>query len=315
MKPIQILSVMSELGAGTRGASLGMQALWVACLNKKSSFLKDFEIKHIEVENDRLIEESDTPYAKQIVGINNIFDKTASALKDVYGNGNFPLLISGDHSVAGGTIKGIKEANPNKRLGVIWIDAHGDLHTPYTTPSGNVHGMPLATALKIDNLESQINPVDKNTIALWNQLCGDSPRILVEDLVLFGVRDTEIPEDELIERLSIKNYTVEEVRSRSAKSCAIEALERLKNCDIIYISFDVDSMDSMISNGTGTPVLNGFTQVEIEKILHFLLKDNRISCFEMVEINPTLDEKGNKMAEVSFDILEFVIKSLKNKAQ
>ncbi len=310
MKPIQVITVMSELGAGTRGASLGMQALWVACLNKQSSFLKDYNILHVEPNNDLLLSPSTTPYAKQIEGINDIFNKTAEAIKHTVAGNKFPLLISGDHSVAGGTIKGIKEAHPNKRLGVVWIDAHGDLHTPYTTPSGNVHGMPLSTALKMNNFESQINDLDNNTMDLWDELCGEEARLQPEDLILFGVRDTEIPEDELIERLGIKNYSVEEVRRRTAKSCVLECLEQLKECDIIYISFDVDSMDSSISKGTGTPVLNGFSKVEIEKILHFLLNDERIACFEMVEINPTLDNKGNKMAEVSFDILEFVLNSL-----
>ncbi len=311
MKPIQVISVMSELGAGTRGASLGMQALWVACLNKNSSFLKDHDILQVEPINDLLLSPSNTPYAKQIEGINHIFNKTSQAIKDTVSKNQFPLLISGDHSVAGGTIKGIKEAYPNKRLGVIWIDAHGDLHTPYTTPSGNVHGMPLSTALKMNNLDSQINQLDKNTMDLWDELCGEEARLKAEDLVLFGVRDTEIPEDELIERLGIKNYSIEEVRRRTAKQCVLECLEQLKDCEVIYISFDVDSMDSSISKGTGTPVINGFSQVEIEKILHFLLQDERVKCFEMVEINPTLDNKGNKMAEVSFEILEFVINCLK----
>ncbi len=310
MKPIQVISVMSELGAGTRGASLGMQALWVACLNKQSSFLKDHAILHVEPQNDLLLSTSNTPYAKQIEGINAIYDKTSQTIKETVAQHKFPLLISGDHSVAGGTIKGIKEAFPNKRLGVIWIDAHGDLHTPYTTPSGNVHGMPLSTALKMNNLASQINDLDENTKNQWDKLCGPEARLQAEDLILFGVRDTEIPEDELIERLGIKNYSVEEVRRRTAKQCALECLEQLKDCDMLYISFDVDSMDSSISKGTGTPVINGFSQVEIEKILHFLLKDERIACFEMVEINPTLDNKGNKMAEVSFEILEFVMNSL-----
>jgi arginase len=311
MENIKIIRAMSELGAGTRGASLGYDALWVASINaEKRSFFDQYPSVNIETENDMLMSETDTPKAKYLEGIQKMYDRVSKEIVSTVKNKQFPLLISGAHSVAGGTMKGVCEAYPDKRVGVIWIDAHADIHSPYTTPSGNVHGMPLATALKLNDDTYQLDDrvLDAKTKHIWDDLCGEKPRIRPEDVIYYAVRDTEIEEDEIIEDLGIKNYTVEEIRSKGPKKCVAESLEQLKDCDIIYISFDVDSMDCMISKGTGTPVLNGLTQVEVEKTLYYLFKSNKIACFEMVEINPLLDDKGNVMAETAFSILEKVVK-------
>jgi len=310
MKKVSIFSVMSELGAGTRGASLGFDALLTASHNVESSIFNDYEVTQVETSNHLLFEEINTPFAKHLKGIKLVHDNMADQLVPSFQNNEFPVLLSGAHSVAAGTIKAIKKAYPNKKLGVVWIDAHADLHSPYTTPSGNVHGMPLGMALKEDNKDHSINHLDENTIELWEQICGDSAAVTPENLVFFGVRDTEIPEDELIERKGIKNYTVEEVRRRGVKVCVEDSLSQLSECDLIYVSFDVDSMDSAIADGTGTPVINGFAEAEANKIIQYLLNDNRVCCFEMVEINPTLDTKGNAMAETAFRILNQTLSKL-----
>lgn len=306
MKNIKLLSVMSELGAGTRGASLGYAAMLTASHKFNSDFFKQYPAEEIANENHRLFDPVTTPNAKHIDGIVVMYKRIADKLKEVCANGDMPLVLGAAHSTAGGTIAGMKAAYPDKTLGVIWVDAHADLHSPYTTPSGNVHGMPLATALKDDNRECQINTPDAHTIAQWNMLSGEEARVAPEHLIFFGVRDTELPEDAMIERLGIKNYTVDEVRMRGVKPCVMEAIDKLAACDIIYVSFDVDSMDSAISNGTGTPVINGFSAVEAEKILSYLVQNEKLACLEFVEVNPTLDEKGNVMAETAFDILERV---------
>ena len=327
MKNIKIVKIMSEIGAGTRGASLGYDALWIASLNAKKAnpldeneedpkeFFKNLPTVEVPTENHLLMEGTSTKFAKYIHGIQTVYNRISDTLQDVVKNNEFPLLISGAHSTAGGTLKGLAEAYPDKRIGVVWIDAHADIHSPYTTPSGNVHGMPLATALKLDDERFQLDnrKVDDETKKVWSEICGDKPRVNTEDVVYFAVRDTEIEEDEIIEQLGIRSYTVEEVRSRGPKTCVKETLEQLKACDLIYISFDVDSMDSIISKGTGTPVLNGLTQVEAEKVIYYLFESEKIACFEMVEINPTLDNECNTMAETAFSILQKVAK-MKNQA-
>ena len=150
----------------------------------------------------------------------------------------------------------------------------------------------------------------------WETLknCGASSKLNKEDLVFIAVRDTEKPEDEFIERNNIKIIKVEEVRNTSGTAAANEALSYLNKCDIIYVSFDVDSMDcDLISYGTGTPVKDGLTDIEAKDILRTLIQSEKVVCFETVEINPCLDNKTNKMAEVAFDILENTINTFAKK--
>lgn len=308
MKQLKILEQKSEIAAGTRGASLGIDALKVASLKEESQFFYKYKTKELAHQNHLLFEENRTPTAIRIAGVVEVFNSTSNGVIEVFEAGDFPLILSGDHASAGGTIAGIKSANPNKRLGVIWIDAHGDLHSPYTSPTGNIHGMPLATALAEDNLECQIKEIKDEAKDGWEALknCqGIVPKIQAEDIVFFGVRDTEEPEDKLMTRLNIKNYTVKETKDLGVENAVKEALDRLSHCDIIYISFDVDSMDcDIVSKGTGTPVPNGYTPDEAYQIIEEIIKSGKVACFEMVEVNPCLDNKINLMAETAFAILE-----------
>jgi arginase len=235
-----------------------------------------------------------------------------SAIESLRLEKQFPIVLAGDHSTAAGTIMGIKAAHPEKRLGVIWIDAHADLHTPYTTPSGNMHGMPLAMVAQIDNKECQINTPDKETLQYWEKIKkigGDFPKVLPQDIVFISVRDTEQPEDHLIQTHGIRNFTTKEVRDLGIQKIASQALEILSDCDQLYISFDVDSLDSSISVGTGTPVPNGLTVADAIELNAELIKDKRVCCWEIVEVNPTLDTE-NTMAEIAFEVLEITTKSL-----
>ncbi|MFT4683154.1 MAG: arginase [Flavobacteriales bacterium] len=310
MKSILLINNPSEIGAGTRGASLGFQALKTAGWKKENNLLQTLETANVQNNNEALYEADLNPNAHRIKAICEVFEHTGEALKMAFDANKFPLVIGGDHSVAAGTISGIKKAHPDKKLGVVWIDAHADLHTPYTSPSGNIHGMPLAIALAEDNLEERKNDPAPQTIQEWNnakEIFGISPKIIHEDLVFFGLRDTEAEEDAIISRNGIRNFTVDEVRSRGISATVQEAVERLNNCDIVYLSFDVDSMDpAVVSHGTGTPVPHGFTPNEAVSMIKLIFERLPVCCFEMVEINPTLDEKGNKMAEVAFEILEQV---------
>lgn len=307
MDSIQLIQNKSEIGAGTRGASMGIDALRIASLNQKSNFFSRYDTVSIKDQNQLLFERNTTPSAIRVEGIRKVYNSIAEAVKTSFSSNKFPLVLAADHASAGGTIAGIKMAYPTKRLGVIWIDAHGDLHSPYTSPTGNVHGMPLATALAEDNLPCKIKEVKDEAKEHWEamkNLGGISPKILPEDLVFFGVRDTESPERKLMDRLGIVNYKVEECREKGIAVLAKAALSQLQNCDMIYISFDVDSLDSdSVSKGTGTPVPNGFYPQEAEELIAELISSKKVACFEMVEVNPTLDNK-NTMAETAFKILD-----------
>ncbi len=312
MRKIRLVEVRSELAAGTRGASLGIDAMKVASLQKHSNFFTRFQPVSVKDENELLFREPKFPFAKYGEGVYTMLDRVCDTIAGLREEELFPIVLAGDHSTAAGTICGIKKADPQKRLGVIWIDAHADLHSPYTTPSGNMHGMPLAMAAAIDNEACEQNDIEEETEALWErikQIGGNGPKIDPADIVFIGVRDTEAPEDHLIEKFGIRNFTTEEVIEKGIHQVSEEALDILKDCEQIYISFDVDSLDTSISTGTGTPVPNGLSKQQAMDLNIELIKDKRVCCWEIVEVNPTLDTQ-NKMAESAFDILESTTDSL-----
>jgi arginase len=306
MRNIKIIEVKSEIGAGTRGASLGVDAIKIAALDFMSNFFVNFSSEIIATENHLLYEPIESPYAKRIKGINTMYERISESIVSAVKSGLFPIVLAGDHSTAGATISGLKIANPKRRLGVVWVDAHADLHTPYTTPSGNMHGMPLAIVTAEDNKKCQIHTLDKNTESIWDKLKnigGISPKVLPEDIVFIALRDYEKEEEALIKKHNIKVIPVAELRRKGVAQVVRQTLLTLSHCDDIYVSFDVDSLDASISRGTGTPVTNGLKEREAEDLLASLMQSHKICCFEITEVNPTLD-KENLMAEIAFNILQ-----------
>ncbi len=314
-KNIVFLLNKSEITAGTPGASLGPEAILTAARKKQSTFFSENEVQKMEHVNHLLDLPTKFKFAKRIDGLITVYHEIYNKVSTLLENKSFPFIIAADHGSAGGTIAGIKGAFPNKKLGVLWIDAHADIHTPYTTPTGNMHGMPLATALNIDNLDCKVNEVSDETASLWNQLknLGNiAPKILPEDIVYIAVRDTEHEENCIMENLDIKNYSVAELREKGVTAIMDEIGTKLNSCDIIYVSFDVDSMDpDLTSYGTGTPVKDGLSPQEAKEILISMAKNPKTVCIEVVEVNPCLDDKKNTMAEVTLDLIESVTKTLK----
>ncbi|MFN5795462.1 MAG: arginase [Bacteroidota bacterium] len=312
MKKIKFVEIKSEIGAGTRGASMGVDAIKIAALDYGSNLFNQIPSVEIPNQNKLLYEFTGISYAKRIKGILNIYENISAEISDTLKKKIFPIVLAGDHSTAGGTIAGIKNAFPKSKLGVIWIDAHADLHSPYTTPTGNVHGMPLAATLAEDNISNRVNKPDKETIDLWNKLKkvgGISPKISYKDLVFIGLRDVEPEESSLLKKHKVKVFSTNEVRKNGVEKIARDALAHLNHCNLIYISFDVDSMDSSISKGTGTPVRNGITEKEAGSLMVRLLQNEKVCCFEICEVNPTLD-KENLIAENTFEIIQKAISQL-----
>jgi arginase len=309
---INLIYNRSELGAGTRGSSIGIDALLMEATKKGNTFFRDTPSQSINDKNHILTEPNNHKWAKHIDGLIGIYEEVCETVCDVVKKNNFPLIISGDHASAGGSVAGIKKAHPDKRLGIIWIDAHADLHSPYTSPSGNVHGMPIATIIDEDNLKFELDDVDDSTKIHWEKLKnvgGIKPKALPQDIVFIGVRDTEKEEDYLIEKFKIMNYTPEILRKKTVDKVISEIQEGiLADCDIIYVSFDVDSLDSeAVSTGTGTPVENGLMVDEAKQLLGAFMKWDKVVGLEVTEINPLLDNKGNLMAQTALEILEFAL--------
>ncbi len=314
-KVIKLVKNRSDIGAGTRGSDLGIDAIEIAAINQNNNYFNQFEFEDVKTHNESIYDKNKSSFAKRIEHVVEQCTRVSHAVKENLENNYFPIVLSGDHSSALGTLSGIKAAYPDKNIGVFWIDAHADIHSPYTSPSGNIHGMPLAAALANDNVSSRnTNDVAQQTQQHWENMKNigcKGPKIAAENLIYFGVRDTEEEEDRQIETLNIKNYKVEEVRYRGLQKCVAEALTKLQKCEVLYVSFDVDSMDcDMISYGTGTPVPKGFDQHEIITIINQIIQTKKVVCIEFVEINPLLDTKGNKMAETAFEVLDAITSQL-----
>lgn len=294
---------------------MGPYAVMAAARSKGSSIFGEHEIQTVKDANYLLDRPVKHKHAKYIDGLAEVFRNISDAVSAALNEGFFPFVLAGDHGSAGGTIAGIRKASPDKRLGVVWIDAHSDIHSPYTTPSGNMHGMPLSTALNEDNIPCKSNEVTGETVELWNELKnmhGIVPKILPQDLVFVAVRDTEAEEIAMMKRLGIHNFQVSEVYEKGPSGIVKAILDQLADCDQVYVSFDVDSMDpGAVSHGTGTPVDNGLLPEQAREILLGLSASPKTVCIEFVEINPCLDEKKNEMAETALGLLESLVKQIK----
>jgi arginase len=315
MKNIRFIEVRSEIGAGTRGSSLGLDAIKIAALNEGSHLFNDIHSVEIPNENYLLYEDEGSPYAKRIEGIYRLYKNVMPTIASTLLSGHFPIVLGGDHSIAGGTIAGIKKAFPDSRLGIIWIDAHADLHSPYTTPSGNLHGMAISAALGEDNKEDQLNKLDENTIEYWEKLKnigGICPKIHYKDLVYIALRDTEHEEHFLLKKNQVKIITTSKAKKIGIESVVAESFQHLDECDLIYVSFDVDCMDASIIQGTGTPVRHGLNQLEAGGILELLVQNKKVCCLEFSEVNPTFDSQ-NTTAKITFSIVQKALNKLNNK--
>lgn len=301
---VRLIEAASEIGAGTRGTSMGMAALRVAAWKLGSELFGHAEESILRDENDVLYEDDTSPNAHHIDGLIRFQSDLAYEVYKYLRNSVFPIVVGGDHSITIGSVSGTKMAFPDKRLGVVWVDAHADLHSPWTTPSGNVHGMPLALLMHIE--KKGRNRPRVFTMDTWDRLrkIGVSgPKLQPRDLVFIALRDYEPEEEAIIKEFGIKVITMEAIRKNGAAAVVQETLSYLGECDHLHVSFDVDCLDPSISVGTGTPVPNGLFVEEARDLLTGLCRDPRTATLDVVEINPALDDK-NAMAEAALSIME-----------
>ncbi len=293
---------------------MGIDALEIAAINADNDFFHRHLFEDIATHNETIYQKNTNSFAKRIEHVLQQCERVCDSVSTNLQKGYFPIILSGDHSSALGVISGIKKAYPEKKLGVVWIDAHADLHSPFTSPSGNIHGMPLAAAMQIDNKACAVNEVSNATVESWNELKSiglSQPKFSSDHLVFFGLRDFESAEQSIIDQHRILHYKVEEIRSSGLANCVEKAILKLDEVDMIFLSFDVDSLDcDQISYGTGTPVKSGFSSDEVLAIIELFLSTKKVVCLEVAEINPLLDNKGNKMAETAFDVLAKIEKHI-----
>ena len=288
----KVITVESDFGAGKKGAAKGPQALLKEL--QEANFAAFDVFNYIHLEPHEIIPKEETPHGKNIENIKNFQEKIVDHIQDILRLQKIPFIISGDHSSANALISGIKDFHANARIGVIWIDAHADLHSPYTTPSGNIHGMPIAALMGDDHREMAKNSPKDITRNLWETLkkLGRkriTPKIQGRDLVFIALRSTEEEEEKIIAKEGIKTYRPQDIKQLGIEAVAEQTLNHLHNCQYIYISFDVDSLDTQYSIGTGTPVEDGLTIEQAKYLFATFCQNDKLIGIEITEINPDLD--------------------------
>lgn len=290
---VSIIGFPMDLGAGRRGVDMGPSALRIAGLQSKLENLgydvNDTGDVKIEIMERQKVQDIKLKFLNEILKTSV---SLASKVEKVLDKGNFPLCLGGDHSMALGTIAGISaHCKKNKlRLGIIWIDAHTDMNTEETTPSGNIHGMPLAASLGIGN-DKLVN------------LYGINPKLKPENCALIGIRSVDTAEKMNIKKLKIPVSTMADIDKVGIYRIMVKTLKHFKeSVDHIHVSFDVDSVDPSLAPGVGTPIPGGLSYREAHLIMESIAECGCMSSLEVAEVNPILDHK-NKTAIFTTDLI------------
>jgi arginase len=295
-KRIRILGVPLDLGASRRGVDMGPSAVRVAGLEARLEALG-----HIVEDGGNVVvafpeqKKEGDPHAKYLKEIASTCNKHAEMVVKTLEAGKFPLTLGGDHSVAAGTVAGVAEFFRQQRrvqenkVGLIWIDAHADINTPETSPSGNVHGMPLAAIMGLGPAE-------------LSNIYDFSPKVHPENCVLVGVRDIDAREKENIKRTGIEVYTMRDIDERGMRTIIEEALRIAGRGTAGYhVSLDMDWIDPEDAPGVGTPVRGGASYREAHLAMEIISDHGRMVSFEIVEVNPVIDEH-NRTADLAVEL-------------
>ena len=232
------------------------------------------------------------PKAKYLKEIARSCQKQADWVKKTLEDGALPLVLGGDHSIAVGTVSGVSAyfRAREKSVGLIWLDAHGDFNTPETTPTGNIHGMPLACVTGRGPKE-------------LTELFGFAPKVLPANTVLVGVHDVDRGESRLLREAGVKTFTMRDIDERGMRSVVEEAIAIASNgTEGFCVSLDLDFIDATHAPGVGTPVRGGATYREAHLALELISDSNGLVSLEVVEVNPVLDER-NRTAELAVELI------------
>ncbi len=272
---------------------MGPSAIRIAGITEKLSALGhtvtdegDIQVKAPETQR---IKDPRLKYLPEIVRACTLL---ASKIEKSLDTGDFPLVIGGDHSIAIGTIAGIASfcRKKNKTLGVLWVDAHGDMNTAETSPSGNIHGMPLAVSVGLGALE-------------LTSVGGDFRKVDPKNIVMIAIRDLDEGEKSAIKKNGLNIFTMEDIDKHGMAVVITKALRKLRAVDYLHVSFDLDAMDPQVAPGVGTPVKGGLDYREAHLIMETLAESKRMTSLEIVEANPILDNR-NQSAEFAVELVQ-----------
>lgn len=281
---IDIIGFPMDLGAGRRGVDMGPSALRIAGIQNRLENLgfKVNDLGDIFIRNQER-QKIKNPKLKYLDEIVRTCSELAKIVNKSLGNGHFPLCLGGDHSMAIGTLAGISShCKKNKlKLGLIWIDAHADMNTDKTTPSGNIHGMSVAVSLGLGN--SSLVGIN-----------GFSPKLKPDDCAFIGLRSIDALERKTIKELGLEVYTMTDIDRKGVNFIINKVLKRMKErVDHIHVSFDVDSLEPSIAPGVGTPVRGGLSYREAHLLMETIAECGCMSSMEVAEVNPILDNKNS----------------------
>ncbi len=291
-RTVRLIGVPLDLGASRRGVDMGPSALRIANLTAS------LERLGCDVHDDGNLPVPQRESVRrpggdtELEAITIVCRELATRTADVIRSGEFPVVLGGDHSLSAGSVAGAATAlaERGQRLGVIWLDAHGDINTPASSLSGNVHGMPVA------HLLGHGDPA-------MAALSSPAPAIRAEDLVYVGLRDVDAAERDLIRELGIRAYTMRDVDERGLTTILREAIQRAgTDTGGIYLSCDADWIDPSEAPGVGTPVPGGATYREAHLAMELLADTGRLVGMDLVEINPVLD-RVNRTAELAVELI------------
>jgi arginase len=292
-KKIRVIGVPLDLGQSRRGVDMGPSAVRVAGLESKLESL-GHQVEDAGNISVVLAEQkkSGDPNAKYLKEITATCTKAAEMVIKSLEQGKVPLMLGGDHSIAVGTMSGVAEFYKRQSLhvGLIWIDAHSDINTPDTSPSGNVHGMPLGAIMGL-------GPTELANIFDW------SPKVRPENCVLVGIRDVDLAEKENIRRAGIEVFTMRDIDERGMRTVMEEALRMAGRGTVGYhVSLDMDWVDPEDAPGVGTPVPGGSTYREAHLAMEIIADHGRMLSLDVVEVNPVIDEH-NQTAELAVELV------------
>jgi arginase len=275
-RPVAVIGAGLDLGAGRRGVDMGPSAIRYAGLQERITSLgvECVDWGDVDVSLPEATEVGD-PRARYLEPIKRSCERVAALVEDASRSGSVPLVLGGDHSVAVGTLGGM--ARVHGPGGALWIDAHGDLNTPDTSPTGNVHGMPLAAALGVAG--------DAFASDAW-------PTPSLDRVALVGIRSLDEAERELIGGLNAKVFTMSDIDRHGLERAVRESLEFLRGSAFVHVSLDLDAVDPMFAPGVGTPVPGGLSYREAHLTLELVAESGLLDSLELVEVNPILDRQN-----------------------
>jgi arginase len=293
-KTVRIIGVPMDLGAGRRGVDMGPSAIRIAGLGDR---LRELGYRVID-EGDMAIRTQEEQritdhHAKYLPEITRVVSILGRKVERVMEEEQFPLVLGGDHSIAIGTISGVSAfaKRRKKSFGIFWIDAHSDFNTPETSPSGNVHGMPLAVCMGIG---------PKELVNVGRAEGNVNPR----HTAIIGLRNVDDGERANLRQRGINIFTMEEIDKHGIHRVMRRALDRIsRHVDYLHVSFDLDSVDPVYAPGVGTPVKGGLDYREAHLIMEMLAESKKMTSLEIVEVNPILDTR-NQSAEFAVELVQ-----------